>query len=69
MHNPFTAHPHTVGESYWQHFGFAMRVASLALSAGMAAMVHAVFPFVMERTASRILLGLAARIQAPRAAP
>ena len=69
MPNPFTAHPHTVGETYWQHFGFAMQVAGSALAAGVAAALHAVFPFLMERTASRILLGLADRINAPRQMP
>lgn len=66
MKNPFTAHPSEVGETYWQHFGFAMRVAGAALAAGLAAALHAVFPFLMQRTASAILLGLAERINAAR---
>jgi hypothetical protein len=64
--NPFTAHPRAAGETYWQHFGFAMKVAASAMVAGCAAALHAVFPFLMERTASRILLGLADRINAAR---
>lgn len=67
MQNPFTAHPREAGETYWQHFGFAMGVAGRALAAGLAAALHAVFPFLMQRTASTILLGLAERINAARA--
>jgi hypothetical protein len=66
VQNPFTAHPRAAGETYWQHFGFAMRVAGSAIVAGCAAALHAVFPFLMERTASGMLLGLADRINAAR---
>lgn len=69
MSNPFTAHLQEAGETYWQHFGFAMRVAGLSIAAGLAAALHAIFPFVMQRTASQILLGLAGRISAARPSP
>ena len=51
----FVRHPASVGESYFQHmatalgFGFWMGVAALA------ALVHAVLPFLCERTGSRIV--------------
>lgn len=57
----FTAHPETVGESYFGHMAFAAWFASrLALAAG-AAIVHAFLPFLFETTASRIVRQLAER--------
>lgn len=51
----FTAHPHTVGESYFEHMRFAFWFASRLLLAGAAALVHAVLPFLCQTTASRII--------------
>jgi hypothetical protein len=57
----FTAHPETVGESYFGHMAFAAWISSrLALAAG-AALVHALLPFLFETTASRIVRELAER--------
>lgn len=57
----FTAHPATVGESYFGHMAFAAWFASrLALAAG-AALTHALLPFLFETTASRIVRELAER--------
>ncbi len=64
--NPFTVHPRSVGEGYWQHCGFALRVAHRALAAGLAAATHALFPFWFQTTASEILLKLADEIRAAR---
>ena len=59
--NAFTAHPASVDESYGEHFLFALRFAgSLFLAAG-AALVHAILPFMFEKTASRIIARLYAR--------
>ena len=53
--NIFTAHPATVGETYFGHMAFAAWFASrLGMAAG-AALVHAFLPFVFETTASRIV--------------
>lgn len=58
----FTAHPATVGESYWGHMRFALGFAFwLAVAAG-AALVHALIPALCETTASRILRRLCARM-------
>ena len=54
MTNPFTAHPASVGETYAQHFGFALRFGRRMLQGGAAAAIHAVFPFLFVTTASRI---------------
>lgn len=59
----FTAHPQTVGESYFEHMGFALWFASRLLLAGGAALVHAVLPFLCETTASRIIRELHQRIE------
>ena len=55
MFNPFTEHPASVGETYGQHFRFALGFGARMLLGGLAAMAHAVFPFVCVTTASRAL--------------
>ncbi len=54
MLNPFTAHPASVGETYFQHMRFAFRFGGRMLLGGIAAVVHSVFPFLFVTTASRI---------------
>lgn len=55
VRNIFTAHPATVGETYFGHMAFAAWFSSrLAMAAG-AAIVHAFLPFLFETTASRIV--------------
>ena len=51
----FLDHPRSVDESYVQHMAFAIRFASRLLLAALAALVHAVFPFLFEKTASRLI--------------
>jgi hypothetical protein len=51
----FLSHPRSVDESYTQHMAFAIRFAGKLLVAATAALVHAVFPFLFERTASRMI--------------
>ena len=54
----FLDHPRSVGESYFEHTGFALWFASrLALAAGAAA-CHAILPFTFEKTASKIVAQL-----------
>lgn len=58
----FTDHPASVDESYFEHMRFALGFAGkLALAAG-AALVHAVLPFMFEKTASGIIRELHGRI-------
>lgn len=52
---PMTGHPASVGETYLEHFLFAARFGLLLLAAAIAAMIHALFPFMFEKTASRIV--------------
>jgi hypothetical protein len=55
MSNIFTKHPHKMNESYFQHlycaaiFGFSM------ILGGIFCLIHAVFPFLFEKTGSNFL--------------
>lgn len=59
--NLFTAHPASVDETYLQHLAFALRIAGLLALAAGAALIHALLPFLCEKTASRIIAELYAR--------
>lgn len=54
MNNPFTVHPHSVNESYWEHFGFALKFGTKMTLGGLAAMMHAVLPFLFVTAAGKI---------------
>ncbi len=54
MPNPFTQHPNAVNETYREHFGFALRFGVKMLGGGLAAVIHAVLPFLFVTTAGRI---------------
>jgi hypothetical protein len=51
----FLDHPRAVDESYMQHMIFAIRFSGRLFLAALAALVHAVFPFLFEKTASRMI--------------
>ncbi|MEO1677271.1 MAG: DUF6356 family protein [Pseudomonadota bacterium] len=50
----FTQHPGSVDETYAEHAAFAARFSAKLFVAAGAAAVHAVLPFLFEKTASRI---------------
>lgn len=58
MRELFTSHPSSVGETYLQHqraaFGFGIRL----LIGGLACLAHGVFPFLCQRTGSRLVSDL-----------
>jgi hypothetical protein len=60
----FTAHPRSVGETYLQHFvaaaGFGLRM----VLGGLACLVHALLPFLFERTGSNCVTDLHQRMVA-----
>ncbi|HUS55920.1 MAG TPA: DUF6356 family protein [Thermohalobaculum sp.] len=58
MKSLFLAHPQAVDETYFEHLAFASRFAATLLLAAGAALVHALLPFLFERTASRIVARL-----------
>lgn len=55
----FTEHPAAVGESYGEHFRFASGIGLKLLAAGVAALLHALLPFLFKSTASTVVLDLA----------
>lgn len=55
IYNPFITHPHSVGETYGEHFRFALAFGTRMAVGGLAAAVHAVFPFLFITAASRAL--------------
>lgn len=65
--NAFTAHPRSVGETYTQHMGVASRCGLYMVLAGSACLVHALLPFLFERTASNCLTRLYQRMVVQRA--
>lgn len=54
MNNPFCEHPRSVNETYGEHFGFALRFGAKMTLGGLAAMIHALIPFLFVATAGRI---------------
>ncbi|WP_150660191.1 DUF6356 family protein [Pandoraea sputorum] len=54
----FTQHPASVGENYLQHMGTSLSFALPLLGACLACLVHAVLPFMFEKTGSRIITRL-----------
>ena len=58
----FTEHPDSVGESYLEHMGVALSFAGPLLTAGLAALVHAILPFLCVTTASGTVKRLHARM-------
>lgn len=56
MHNPFTKHPHSVGETYGEHLYFAGRFGVSMMIAGLACVIHSIFPFIFKKTASDMLI-------------
>ena len=57
----FLDHPRSVDESYLQHMVFAAGFSGRLFLAALAALVHAVLPFMFEKTASRMIAGMYAR--------
>lgn len=54
----FTTHPASVDETFFEHARFASMFAGKLFLAAGAASVHAVLPFLFEKTASRIIADL-----------
>lgn len=58
----FTEHPDSVGETYLGHLQTAIGFSFHLLIAGTACLIHAVFPFLMQRTASNMVARLQNRM-------
>jgi hypothetical protein len=59
MRRFFTEHPATVGETYSEHFVFAISIGSRMVVGGLACMLHAVLPEFCKTTGSRTIRALA----------
>lgn len=51
----FTRHPAAVGETYTEHMKHAGGFGLTLLGAGLACLVHAVFPFLCKTTGSQAI--------------
>lgn len=60
MENPFTAHPRSVGETYFRHMASALRVWFWLAVATCVVFIHAFLPFLFPTTGSTILKSLLA---------
>ena len=54
----FTTHPSSVGETYFEHMQSALWFAGRLFAATLCCLVHAAFPFMFERSGSRIITEL-----------
>jgi len=54
----FSHHPSSVGESWGEHATTARSLAWRLQLAAIAALIHAVLPFMFTKTASKIVAGL-----------
>lgn len=51
----FVSHPGKTGESYLKHLLFALKICSLLLLSLVALLVHAIFPFILQNTATEMI--------------
>jgi hypothetical protein len=58
----FTNHPASVDETFFEHMWFALTFSFWLFIAAGAALAHAVFPFMFEKTGSQIITKLYNRI-------
>jgi len=63
----FTEHPAAVGETWSEHAGSAFGFAWRLQLAALAALVHALLPFLCVKTASQIISSLHTRMVTHRA--
>jgi len=58
MIDKFTEHPASVGETYTEHLVSAMGFAGALLRAACCCAVHALLPFLFEKTGSSLITEL-----------
>lgn len=63
MDNPFTKHPNSINETYFQHLKCALTFGVKCLIAGFAVIIHSFLPFLFEFTASNIVKKLNDQLQ------
>ena len=52
MKNPFTEHPHSVGETYFEHMKKALKYSFVLYYAFIVVMIHAFYPFLFTTNGS-----------------
>ncbi|MCH2616189.1 MAG: DUF6356 family protein [Acidimicrobiales bacterium] len=62
-----TDHPASVGQTYFEHFRFAIKVSTSLLKAFSACLIHAIYPPVHKNTASATIAELHNRIEQRKA--
>lgn len=58
----FTKHPRSIGETYLQHLCYAMIQAFRLIFSGFALLIHSIFPFLFEFTASNTINKLSKKL-------
>lgn len=66
VNRAFCEHPASVGESYLEHFVTAGGFGWALLKASIACFVHALLPFAFEKTGSKAITELHARMVSNR---
>ncbi len=66
VNRAFSEHPTSVGESYSEHFVTAGGFGWALLKASIACFVHALLPFAFEKTGSKAITELHARMVSNR---
>jgi len=64
LHQVFLSHPHSLGESYWEHQRHAAEFGTSMIAAGVACLIHALVPALFGRTASTTIRRLHHRLVA-----
>lgn len=66
MRRLFLDHPRSIGETYGEHLRQAAGFGGLMVWGGLACLIHALLPFLFERTASRCVSELHGRMSGRR---
>lgn len=62
----FLQHPRSVGETYAEHAAMALGFAARLFVAALACVIHALVPGILQRTGSRMIADLYARMVSGR---
>ncbi len=63
LRSAFTRHPASVDETYTAHFKFAFHVSLTLTKAALACLIHALYPEVLQETASKTIKDLSSEIE------
>ena len=58
----FTDHPQSVGETYFEHMGVALRFSATMVGVGFCCAIHALLPFLFKTTARECVITLHDRL-------